>query len=163
LLVGVHLPHQLAVAGADAVEHAFGPVQVDPVAVHHGAAARPAVVAVAVPVVRRVLEHPERLGRLGVPAAEAVAVAEAVEQPGPPFARSPPHSPPAAAMPGTAPGASWTSSCSEIERGPAKVVIPLRGMVTRFHPAERDDYFLAAPTCPDDRARCASRAPPPGR
>src|SRR5262249_24583250 len=80
LLLGVDLPELLAVADADAVEHALGAEDVPPVAVDDGAAARPAVVAVHVAVIGVVLEEPQRLGGFGVPAAEAAAVADAVEE-----------------------------------------------------------------------------------
>src|SRR5207249_2891231 len=80
LLVRIHLPHQLAIAGPDAVQHSVGAEEVYPIAVHDRAAARAAVVAKHIAVVRRVLEQPQRVGRLGVPAAQPAAIANAVEE-----------------------------------------------------------------------------------
>src|SRR5262249_5251407 len=62
LLPRVHLPDEFAVGRPHAVEHALGAVDVDARAVHDGAAARAAVVAVHVAVGGGVLERPELLG-----------------------------------------------------------------------------------------------------
>src|SRR5262249_22598600 len=80
LLVRVDLPGRLAVRHAHAVEHAFGAEDVDAVAVHDRRAAWPAVVVVHVAVVGGVLEGPQRLGGLGLPAAQPAAVADTVEE-----------------------------------------------------------------------------------
>ena len=79
LRLGIDLPEFLAVVASEAVEHPLGAVDVNAIAVDHRAGPRAGIVAVAVLVVRRVLELPEQLAGLRVAAGEASVVAEAVE------------------------------------------------------------------------------------
>src|SRR5262249_17781816 len=75
----VHLPNHLAVAGPHAIQHPLGAIDLDPVAVHHGAAARAIVIAVGIAVIRRIFELPEESASPPFQAAQAGLVVPAVE------------------------------------------------------------------------------------
>src|SRR5262249_34579887 len=83
LRLRIDLPQRLAVRGSDAVQHPFGAVGVDAVAVHDRARARAVVVAVVVLVIGRVFELPEELARLALDTgrADLVVVGVGDEQP----------------------------------------------------------------------------------
>src|SRR5262249_35546762 len=68
-----------AVVGADAVEHAFGAVDVNQIAIDDRAAARAVVVAVLVAIVGRVLELPDEFTTLGLEARQPCVALMPVE------------------------------------------------------------------------------------
>src|SRR2546421_236058 len=86
ILARIDLPDRLAVVGRDAVEHAFGGVDVDAVFINNGTAARAVVVAVLVAVVGRVLELPDEVAGVRLQTGEASFVVGAIEDEQPAFA-----------------------------------------------------------------------------